>query len=76
MYVGEIQGEGGMCESPACIVGLQAVLIIFHYSCFMHDGAIGTVISVIGVGANQGMGTFEKKTPVILGCCMKLNLSL
>lgn len=35
-------------------IGLQAVFIIFHYSCFMHDCARRAVIGSVGVEANQG----------------------
>lgn len=39
-------------------IGLQAVFIIFHYSCFMHDCARRAVISSVGVEANQGVERF------------------
>lgn len=39
-------------------IGLQAVFIIFHYSCFMHDCARRAVISSAGVEANQGVERF------------------
>lgn len=34
-------------------IGLQAVFIIFHYSCFMHDCARRAVIGSVGAEANQ-----------------------
>ncbi len=39
-------------------IGLQAVFIIFHYSCCMHDCARRAVISAVGVEANQGLERF------------------
>lgn len=62
-----------MCESPACLVALQAVLIIFHYSCFMHDRARGAVISVIGEGTNQGRGTFKSNKQAVQRSKQKQN---
>lgn len=41
-------------------IGLQAVFIIFHYSCFMHDCARRAVISSVGVEANQGVEGVSK----------------
>lgn len=58
-------------------IGLQAVFIIFHYSCFMHDCARRAVIGSVGVEANQGRLNSgaqhsdspeeEKKTPLKCG---------
>lgn len=41
-------------------IGLQAVFIIFHYSCFMHDCARRAVISSVGAEANQGVEKASK----------------
>ncbi len=50
--------EKGHVWIVSLYIGLQAVFIIFHYSCFMHDCARRAVISSVGVEANQGVERF------------------
>ena len=52
--------EKGHVWIVSLYIGLQAVFIIFHYSCFMHDCARRAVISSVGVEANQRVEKVSK----------------